>query len=55
MPQYLRSYVLRAITGAIGDHRYHPTEIKGKVITEDNWNPYTLEELDKMVESGESG
>ncbi|OXG48049.1 oxidoreductase [Cryptococcus neoformans] len=51
----VKSVVYTSTFGAIGDHRYHPTEIKGKVITEDNWNPYTLEELDKMVESGESG
>jgi hypothetical protein len=41
--------------GAVGDHREHPTKQAGRVYTENDWNPYTLEELEKMSAEGGEG
>ncbi|WVO13093.1 hypothetical protein L204_100704 [Cryptococcus depauperatus] len=51
----VKSVVYTSTYGAVGDHRYHPTELKGRTITEKDWNPYTLEEINEMAEKGESG
>ncbi|WVQ85135.1 hypothetical protein IAT38_007300 [Cryptococcus sp. DSM 104549] len=51
----VKAVVYTSTYGAVGDHKGHPTEQKGRTIDENDWNPYTLEELDKMVETGESG
>ncbi|ODN90794.1 oxidoreductase [Cryptococcus wingfieldii CBS 7118] len=39
----IKSVVLTSSIGAVGEWRYHPTELKGRTFTEDDWNPYTLE------------
>ncbi|ODO11142.1 hypothetical protein I350_01745 [Cryptococcus amylolentus CBS 6273] len=39
----IKSVVLTSSIGDVGDWRYHPTELKGRTFTEDDWNSYTLE------------
>ena len=41
--------------GAVGDHRTHPNTQAGRVIDEDDWNPYTIEELEEMVKNESKG
>ncbi|WVQ72099.1 hypothetical protein IAR50_001644 [Cryptococcus sp. DSM 104548] len=50
----IKSVVLTSSICAVGEWRYHPTELKGRTITEDDWNPYTLEQLDDMSNTGKS-
>ncbi|ODN83671.1 hypothetical protein L202_01768 [Cryptococcus amylolentus CBS 6039] len=50
----VKSVVYTSTFGAVGQHRSHPTELKGRVITEDDWNPYTLEELDAIAAANKS-
>jgi hypothetical protein len=42
------------VSGAVGNHRAHPHTQKGKVITEADWNPYTIEELEEISKTGKN-
>ncbi|TYJ55785.1 hypothetical protein B9479_003563 [Cryptococcus floricola] len=44
----IKSVVVTSSIGAVGEWRYHPTELKGRTFTENDWNPYTLEQLGEM-------
>ncbi|WVQ72100.1 hypothetical protein IAR50_001645 [Cryptococcus sp. DSM 104548] len=50
----VKSVVYTSTFGAVGQHRSHPTELQGRTITEDDWNPYTLEELDTIAANKKS-
>ncbi|WWD22889.1 hypothetical protein CI109_107384 [Kwoniella shandongensis] len=51
----VKAVVYTSTYGAIGYHREHPTQQVGKVLTEEDWNPYTLEELDEIAEQKSAG
>ncbi|WWC85474.1 uncharacterized protein L201_000338 [Kwoniella dendrophila CBS 6074] len=48
----VKSVVVTGTYGSVGYHKAHPHTQKGLVLTEDDWNPYTLEDMDKIVETG---
>ncbi|OCF37909.1 oxidoreductase [Kwoniella heveanensis CBS 569] len=50
----VKSVVYTGTYGAIGDHRTHPTQQVGRVITEDDWNPYTIEQMEEIVKTGKN-
>ncbi|ODN83669.1 hypothetical protein L202_01766 [Cryptococcus amylolentus CBS 6039] len=41
----VKSVVYTSSFGAVGQYKFLPTELKGRTTTEDDWNPYILEEL----------
>ncbi|WWC67151.1 uncharacterized protein I206_101058 [Kwoniella pini CBS 10737] len=47
----VKSVVVTGTYGAVGNHKGHPHTQKGLVLTEDDWNPYTIEEMDSIVET----
>lgn len=46
---------MRTPLGAIGHHRTAADAQAGQVVDEEDWNPYTLEELDEMVKTKSPG
>ncbi|WRT63372.1 uncharacterized protein IL334_000277 [Kwoniella shivajii] len=50
----VKSVVVTGTYGSIGDHRHHPHTQKGLILDENDWNPYTIEQMDKIVETKEN-
>ncbi|WVW81441.1 hypothetical protein I302_103435 [Kwoniella bestiolae CBS 10118] len=48
----VKSVVVTGTYGSIGNHREHPHTQKGLVLDENDWNPYTIEELDEIAKTG---
>ncbi|WVQ64474.1 uncharacterized protein L199_002641 [Kwoniella botswanensis] len=48
----VKSVVVTGTFGSVGKHTEHPHTQKGLVLDEKDWNPYTLEDMDKIVENG---
>ncbi|EIW73384.1 hypothetical protein TREMEDRAFT_24957 [Tremella mesenterica DSM 1558] len=51
----VKAVVMTSTYGAVGDHRKHPTAQAGKLVNEENWNPCTIEELEKMSSENSEG
>ncbi|WWC57766.1 uncharacterized protein I303_100301 [Kwoniella dejecticola CBS 10117] len=47
----VKAIVVTGTYGSVGQHREHPHTQKGLIITEDDWNPYTLEDMDEIVKT----
>ncbi|KAK8844562.1 hypothetical protein IAR55_006409 [Kwoniella newhampshirensis] len=51
----VKAVVYTSTYGTIGYHRTHPKEQVGRIIDEKDHNPWTLEELDEIVEKKSAG